>query len=146
MAQQRGSGCGILMLIIGGVVWGLWMFSSPHTNRPAVQPVATKSVQGKSRPTMHIGDLGKLGYVDGKREIVLVAIQDSGWDDMLKAMNANDFIWLARLVEDGKVKQYPVGTKVRVIGTGMFSRRVIVTDGPDIGDTGWVQYEFVLPR
>jgi hypothetical protein len=64
---------------------------------------------------------------------------------MLDAENAMSLAAMARLAEAGKVRAYPVGTRVKVVGSSIFSRKVIVTDGEDAGDMGWVQNEQVLP-
>ena len=52
---------------------------------------------------------------------------------------------LYRLIEAGKVKVLPVGTRVRVVKGSMFSRKVLVLDGEEQGTEGWIQVEEVLP-
>jgi hypothetical protein len=52
---------------------------------------------------------------------------------------------LYRLAEAGKVKFYAIGTPVRVIKSDVGRLKVEIAEGPDRGDQGWVQVEFVLP-
>ena len=88
-------------------------------------------------------DVGRLGYANRRHAAVWIARQGSAWNDMLDAQNARSLDTLSRLSGEGKVKAYPSGTKVEVIRTMVFSRKVVIAEGEDAGDMGWVQFEFV---
>ncbi|MGP0065930.1 MAG: hypothetical protein ACLQGP_20315 [Isosphaeraceae bacterium] len=119
---------------------------TPDVRIPPVPDVASApSRQPAPKWSASIGETGKLGYANGSDGAVWLALEESAWNDMLDAQNAQSLGALARLARAGKVKAYPVGTKVRVIHSGIVSRKVIVLDGEDSGDMGWVQVEFVLP-
>jgi hypothetical protein len=91
------------------------------------------------------GQLKGLGLVNG----VWLALDENSWDALLDAQNQagqggpGAGAALFRLAEAGKVKIYPIGTRVRVVKSGLASRLVEVLDGPDRGDRGWVQFELV---
>jgi hypothetical protein len=135
------------MLLVVVAIAGAVLLSSrsdrPATNVPVVGAVEPKP---KPQPRVGVGELGKLGYPGGGGHSVWVALDESAWNDMIDALNAQSLGALSRLAEKGKVKAYAVGTNVRVVRSGFASRKIIVTDGDDAGDMGWVQFEFVLPR
>lgn len=118
--------------------------AAPAPQIAAAPPAAaTPSASAPGRPG--IGDTACLGYAGGGGHAVWICLQESAWNDMLDAQNAGSLGAMARLAQAGKVKAYPVGTRVKVAGSSLFSRKVIVLDGDDAGDMGWVQTEQVLP-
>jgi hypothetical protein len=85
----------------------------------------------------------------GLRNGVWLALDENSWDAMLDAQNEGAKEGpgagsaLFRLAQAGKVRIYPIGTRVRVLKSGFGSRLVEVLEGPDRGDRGWVQSELV---
>lgn len=140
-------GCGGTLLLVCAMFAGLLILlarSRPsnetgYADRPAATPAPRKAVD--------VGSEGKLKLPGGSG--VWVCLDESSWDEMLSAENkgaaggpgAGAAIY--RLAEARKIRKYPNGTKVRVLHARIFSRQVEVIDGPDRGDTGWVQAEFV---
>jgi hypothetical protein len=74
---------------------------------------------------------------------------DSSFNDMLDAQNLASAKEAApalqRLAQAGKIKFYAIGTPVRVIKSDVGRLKVEIAEGPDRGDQGWVQVEFVMP-
>jgi hypothetical protein len=104
-----------------------------------------------SEPRLGLGDVGRLGYQDGSPGVIWVASADEDWDAMIDAQvdaargGPGAGVRLSRLVASGRVLALPTGTAVRIVGSGMFSRQVLLLDGEYSGREGWVQVELVRP-
>jgi hypothetical protein len=97
-----------------------------------------------------VGEEGQLKGLGQKNGVWLALDQDS-WDDMLDAQNKaaqggpGAGAAIHRLAESGKIRIFPIGTRVRVVKSGFASRRVEILEGEDRGKRGWVQIELVSP-
>jgi hypothetical protein len=87
-----------------------------------------------------VGEEGRL-YSGG--ELVPVAISKEAFDEWTKARVAKDKDGQVLLLASGKILTPQKGTKVLVIDTGMFMRKVRILEGEYKGRSGWVATEYI---
>lgn len=130
------------LMFVAGIVISI---QSPPGRRPTAGVPAVE----ESRPArLTVGEVGQLA---GLHNGIWLARTDADWDPMIDAQIAaaqggpGSGAPLNRLAEAGRVRFYAIGTKIQVMERAVFSSRVEVIEGPDKGESGWVQNEFVRP-
>lgn len=93
----------------------------------------------------------RLSSTTDPEQIILLAINsENAFDQLIKALLANDTQGIIELVEQGKVFGVSNGTRVFVIDSGIGKRKVRILQGlrpvdqDKIGRTGWVVKEQVV--
>jgi hypothetical protein len=146
-------------MTVGLVGFILVLVLSPRDNNPQgegqITPAAKKSRGGRlgqspATSSPGVGEEGQLRGL-GLKNGVWLALDEDSWNDMLDAQNkaaqggpgAGSALY--RLAESGKIRIFPIGTRVSVVKTGFASRQVEILEGEDRGKRGWVQLELVSP-
>lgn len=70
-------------------------------------------------------------------------VTDAGWDEFERARAASDDIGMGVLIVQRKVFLVKVGTRAKVIDTGLFTVKVRILEGDHFGAAGWIDREFV---
>ncbi|MFA6608455.1 MAG: hypothetical protein WCT07_00905 [Candidatus Paceibacterota bacterium] len=118
----------ILILFVIGIIRSSFSDGS-STSQPVVESVK-------------IGENAHL-TISGNNP-VLVAINKSYYDEMMKLVAANDTTGLAQMSLDGKILLVDKSTAVKVIDASYFSSEVRINEGKYIGQAGWVPNEMVI--
>jgi hypothetical protein len=88
--------------------------------------------------------VGETGYLRCEGEpTLLVAIDRAALDEFTKVSVAKDYYGLGQLIASGRLFEVPAGTRVLVIDSSVFSRKVRIMEGASAGQSGWLAYEFV---
>jgi hypothetical protein len=140
------AGAGALLAIVSGV----WR---PKPTSQIRIPLPSENGRRIVKPFWRAEDgaIGKLGYPKGDGRSVWICRIEECWNDMIEAENdaalggPGSTFELARLMAVGVVREYPVGTRIRVVKAGFTSTKVVILDGEDGRDVGWIQSEEVLP-
>lgn len=131
--KKKGLGCcGVLVFGALGLIVLAIMF----------RPEGGQAPPPKAGP--RVGDVATL-ELPGANGVWVATTRDDV-NPMLDAQNARDMAAIHRLAEAGRVRLYPNGTRVRLIGSGFALRQVeiLASEFPeDVGRTGWVQAELV---
>ena len=109
---------------------------------------ATPTAEAKK---LSIGDDGflRLPNTSDKDQVILLAVEKSGSDELTKANMANDTYGLLDLAKKGAIFGVGNGTKIKVIETATFLRKVRImevsreVDNDKVGLAGWVPMEWV---
>lgn len=110
---------------------------------PVGPPVAVESGPPPS-PSVSVGDEAILDQEGGHG--CFVALDEKSWNAMIDAQIRNDEEELAVLMKKAKAIYLRNGTRVKVIASGLASKKVRIRNGLWEGKEGWVQTEFVRPR
>ena len=96
-----------------------------------------------NKPTSSSLSVGQDGILDSGAELTPVAITEESFDAWTKASVAKDEQGKMLLLASARVFAVKKGTKVRVIDTAMFKRKVRILSGDQKGLSGWVAKEYV---
>lgn len=114
----------VLVIILFQVINGPSSSNKNTQSSPAAEP---------DRPK-----LGEKGYVQGGGHAVPVALTEADLDAWTKAQAANDDHGQKNLLLRAKIFSVDNGTKILVIDTAMFNRKIRVLEGEEKGMAGWV--------
>ena len=148
MSQKQGGWCGpfILFGVIGfaAFVFIVGPATSPQRVAPELkdveQEIAERNVPSQ-QSHIEVGQIGKLRSPVGGDHVWL-CLEDADWTDMVRALDQFESgkqgsrAALERLAEAGKIKAYPVGTRVMVKRSRPDSLEVKVLE--DKGDVGLI--------
>jgi hypothetical protein len=118
------------------------------TSVPAqAQPQVTNTPsQNTHNDKVALGGEGTVNYHSNASDCsdtTLVANDEETENGIVRASIANDTYGMAEFVTDGKAFLVPNCSKVKVIDTGVGTRRIRIEDGKQAGMAGWVPMEFV---
>ena len=119
---------GFLILFVIGIIRSSFSDGSSTTQQPVVESVKV----GENAHLTIAGD-----------NPVLVAINKSYYDEMMKLVAVRDTMGIAQMSLDGKVLLVDKNTAVKVIDASYFSSEVRINEGKYIGQAGWVPNEMV---
>lgn len=131
-AQKNATGCmGCLGLIVIIVIISMVfnMFSG------------SKNTSSKS--TTELIPTGEQAIIDSGPGATYIAQTKEGFEQLIKAVNAKDQIGAMELIQVGEVFSVGQYTKVLVIDHGFARTKVRILEGPNVGRSGWLPYEFV---
>lgn len=120
---------GFLILFVIGIIRSSFSDGSSTTQQPVVESVKV----GENAHLTISGD-----------NPVLVAINKSYYDEMMKLVAVRDTMGIAQMSLDGKVLLVDKNTAVKVIDASYFSSEVRINEGKYIGKSGWVPNEMVI--
>lgn len=117
--------------------------TKPSTPAPAPTPAQPK-----------IGDQAYLRLPNNTdpSQVIMLAIEKSDYDAVLKALMANDTFGLFQLASDNKAFGVSNGTKVLVVDSAAGIRKVRILQGvrsvddDKVGMAGWVAMEWVVSK
>lgn len=101
------------------------------------------SVENSSHPSVPVGKEGILTRDVGTASPV--AVTEEAMDQFLKAWRANDKYGVGSMFVSGLVFSVDHGTKVLVIDSKTFKRKIRILEGEHKYRAGWVAYEWVRP-
>lgn len=150
--EPAGSGLsstfGAMAIILGGATL-LLVLSFVTLVRDAssiATPAAVAPPAKVARPTVPAGGVGYLSWAGRLENGVWVAATEADWEPMLDAQNAPTGALVFRMAEAGRIRSYPINTKVLVLEAGALRSRIEILESEfpnDVGRTGYVQAEFV---
>lgn len=79
----------------------------------------------------------------GDAENAMLAVDETAYDEMLKASIAGDSVGLRQMVLSGRVELVPNNTRILVIDRGLYRRKVRIMEGAAAGIAGWVAEDWV---
>jgi hypothetical protein len=98
--------------------------------------------QGTYPPTRSV-HIGEEGILNSGGELVPVAIDQAAFDEFTKARVANDQEGMVQMIAQGYIFSVDKNTKVRVIDSQMFIRKIRILEGNFQGKAGWVASEYI---
>lgn len=138
----------VLLLIVGIGVIGVAMRRGDRNTGPVSEPQPVREQSpapvanaAPVRKPIELGDEVVLGFKG--RGIVVLAVDDKSWDELIAAQNADDLVGIRKLAEAGRAVLVPGGSRAKVIDTGFTSFRVRILDGEAAEEAGWIQRELV---
>jgi hypothetical protein len=146
---MRPRGCGpwgpIIVAMFLGMMCLVYQLVTPRQRPLKEVPARVPAL------TVGVGQTARLGHRGGGDQSVWLCLDEVFWNEMIAAQNPGaerakaPRATLHRLAAAGKVKRYPIGTKVKVLSSSAVSHQVKVIEGKDEGDIGWIQFEHVMP-
>lgn len=139
-------GGAILLLVLSLVALMRGASSSTPPVAVSTPPVAVAPPAKVSRPSVAAGGVGYLSWEGRLKNGVWVASTEADWEPMLDAQNAPTDALVFRMAEAGRIRSYPINTKVLVLEAGALRSKIEVLESEfpnDVGRTGYVQAEFV---
>ncbi|HPI13625.1 MAG TPA: hypothetical protein PK875_01920 [Spirochaetota bacterium] len=87
------------------------------------------------------GEAGILSI--GKSGTLLIAVDEKSFDDLSKAASIKNGALLGSLMMKNRLVSVDNDTRIKMIEPGVSKCKVMVTEGPQNGFTGWIASEFV---
>lgn len=121
----------VIVIFMIGFVWSM-NGDSKLSSEPAQTTPQNASVS-----------VGENGYIKVASPKAIIALTESGFDELTKTYIANDTNGIYEFLVSGKGFAVPNGTKVLVIDTAVGSRKIRVLEGESNGKAGWIVKEWV---
>lgn len=96
-------------------------------------------------PRVSVGEAGILRLPSSSDDII-VSVSEVALERFIKASIANDRLGVAQMVLNGEGFLVQSGTKILVIDSTTFQRKVRILEGEHFGRSGWVPYEWVITK
>lgn len=149
---SKGLGCLIIIIVFAVIGLISMLGGNKNTNTTSTTPSnSTTPVNQKSDTvSLQVGEEGILKPSD--LNSVYLAVDEQAYDELSKALLATDTQGVADLLIKGKIFEASGGSKVLVIDSKTFSRKVRILEEVSnsntkaVGEAGWIPYEWVVKQ
>lgn len=132
-------GCVLIFVVLMGVTVVVSLRMNPAGQQPTPESPAKRDADRPSRGFLP----GDVAVLASEQNEVLVAVDDSAEERLLKYSRAMDATGVAQLVAQGRVLVAPAGTRVRIISPRTLTVEARILDGKYAGKEVIVINEFL---
>jgi hypothetical protein len=133
-----------LLIVLSGIVMAVFFFGV--ITWPIISIFFNSSSEPNSEPTQSLVSYGQEGrlvraFFDDSVHKMPVMQETEEWQEFAKAVEEKDLLTMSQMMDGGKLKLYPIGSKLTVISIRSPFCRVKFADGYK----GWISEKMVGP-